>query len=93
VNADSGKNIGTIKSIQKNKDSVNLCKLRDRVALSIPHLTIGRQANEGEIFLVDIPENDFRELKKWAKFLTKEEKAVLKELAELKRKEFSVWGV
>ncbi len=93
VNADSGKSIGTIKSIQKNKDSVNKCKLRDRVALSIPHLTIGRQANEGEIFLVDIPENDFRELKKWAKFLTREEKAALKELAELKRKEFPVWGV
>ncbi len=93
VNADSGKNIGTIKSIQKNKDSVNKCKLRERVALSIPHLTIGRQANEGEIFLVDIPEKDFRELKKWAKFLTKEEKSVLKELAELKRKEFPVWGI
>ena len=44
-------------------------------------------------FLVDIPEKDFRELKKWAKFLTKEEKSVLKELAELKRKEFPVWGI
>ncbi len=93
INADTGKNIGTIKSIQKNKDSVNQCKLRDRVALSIPHLTIGRQANEGEIFLVDIPEKDFRELKKWAKFLTKEEKIILKELAELKRKEYPVWGI
>ena len=93
VNAATGKRIGSIKSIQKNKDSVNKCNQKDRVAISIPHLTIGRQANEGDIFLVDIPERDFRELKKWSKLLTKEEKAALKELAELKRKEFPVWGV
>jgi len=93
INAATGKKIGSIKSIQKNKDSVNKCNCKDRVAISIPNLTIGRQANEGDIFLVDISETEFRELKKWAKLLTKEEKAALKELAELKRKENPLWGV
>ncbi len=93
VNAATGKKIGQIKSIQKNKDSVNKCNCKDRVAISIPNLTIGRQAQEGELFLVDIPENDFRELKKWAKILSKEEKEILKELAELKRKDNPVWGI
>ena len=93
INAKTGARIGEIKSIQKNKDSVNKCACKDRVAFSIPHLTIGRQAHEGEIFLVDIPERDFRELKKWAKLLSKEEKSILKELAELKRKDFPVWGI
>jgi translation initiation factor 5B len=93
VNAATGKRIGSIKSIQKNKDSVNKCNQKDRVAISIPHLTIGRQANEGDSFLVDVPESDFRELKKWSKLLSKEEKQILRELAELKRKENPVWGV
>ena len=76
-----------------NKNNVNKCKKADRVAISIPHLTIGRQANEGDIFLVDVPEKDFRELKKWAKLLSKDEIATLKELAELKRRDNPVWGV
>ncbi len=93
VNAETGKNIGEIKSIQMNKNNVNKCNKSDRVAISIPHLTIGRQANEGDVFLVDVPERDFRELKKWAKLLSKDEISALKELAELKRKDNPIWGI
>ncbi len=93
INAETGKNIGSIKSIQKNKDNVSSAVKKDRVAISVPHLTIGRQAQEGEIFLIDIPESDFRELKKYSKLLSKEEIEILKEFADLRRKNNPVWGI
>ncbi len=93
INSKSGKVVGTVKSIQKNKLNVSKAEKKDRVAISVVNLTVGRQAEEQDIFLVDVPENDFRELKKWSKLLSKEDKEILKELAELKRKNNPVWGI
>jgi len=93
LNASTGKRIGDIKSIQKNKDSVNKAKKGDKVAISIPGATVGRQLAEGDIFIIDVSEDNFRELKKWSKLLSKDEINILKELAELKRRNNPVWGV
>ena len=40
-----------------------------------------------------IPENDFRKLKNLAKFLSKGEIELLKEIAEKMRKDNPMWGV
>jgi translation initiation factor 5B len=93
INADTGKRVAMIKSIQKNKISVNKAFKGDKIAISLPGVTVGRHLKEGEVYLIDVPEDDFRELKKWAKLLSKEEKEILKKLAELKRKENPVWGI
>ena len=56
-------------------------------------VTIGRQINEGETIYSAIPEDDFRKLKDLKKYLSEEEKKILKEIAIIKRKENSLWGI
>jgi len=54
---------------------------------------VGRQINEGDILYSDVPESDFKDLKKLKKYLNSEEIETLKEIAKLKRKENLTWGI
>jgi translation initiation factor 5B len=89
---EDGKPIGSIKSIQKDKRSVNEAKLGDEVAISVPGPTIGRQISEGDILHMDIPETDAKWLLSEAK-ITPEEKDTLMELIRVRRKEDRYWGL
>lgn len=89
---DGGK-LANLKSIQDGKDSLNELEEGKQAAISISGVTVGRQISEGDILYSDIPEDDFRKLKKLKKYLNKKEVGVLKEIAELKRKENSTWGI
>jgi translation initiation factor 5B len=89
---EDGKPVGNVKSIQKDKRSVEEAKLGDEVAISVPGPTIGRQISEGDILHMDIPESD-------AKWLLAKgdidpgEKDVLMELIRVRRKEDRYWGL
>jgi len=48
---------------------------------------------EGDILYTYLPESDFRKLKDNKKYLSRGEVEVLKEIAEIMRKENPVWGV
>ena len=54
---------------------------------------INLNVEEGDFLYTDIPENDFKKLKELKKHLSKMEIEVLKEVAEIKRKDNPVWGV
>ena len=43
--------------------------------------------------LSNIPEEDFRKLKEFKKYLGKDEIELLKEIAEIMRKKNPVWGI
>ncbi|MDD5331944.1 MAG: translation initiation factor IF-2 [Candidatus Nanoarchaeia archaeon] len=88
-----GKDIGSIKEIQLERENVNEAEKGKQVAIAIPGATIGRQINEADILLSSIPEPDFVQLKKLKKYLNREEVEVLREIAEIKRKNNPVWGV
>ncbi len=88
-----GSNAGHIKSMQKEQEEVAEAKRGDQVAISLPGITAGRQIKEDDIFMVDIPENDFRKLKEKKKLLKPEDLELMKELAEIKRKGNPVWGI
>ena len=88
-----GKKLTEIKSIQQEKDNLTRVEKGKQVAISMEHITIGRQINEGDILYSAIPEEDFRKLKNLIKHLTKPEIGLLKEIAEIMRKGNSVWGV
>jgi len=88
-----GSNAGYIKSMQLEQKEIAEPKRGDQVAISLPGVTAGRQIKEGDVLLVDISERDFRALKVSKKFLTKEDIDILKELAEIKRKENHIWGI
>ena len=88
-----GKDISVVKSIQHEKDSISKVEAGKQVALSLPGATVGRQINENDILYSAIPEPDFRKLKEFKKYLSKEEIEVMKEIAEMKRAQNPLWGI
>jgi len=88
-----GKKLTEIKSIQAEKENLTRVEKGKQVAISMEHIAVGRQINEGDILYSAIPEEDFRKIKKLTKHLTKEEIELLKEIAEIMRKDNPVWGV
>jgi len=88
-----GSRLKTVKSIQSEQETVEKAEKGKQVAISMDGITIGRQIGEIDIFISDIPEEDFRKLKEFKKHLSKEDKDLLKEIAEIKRKENPVWGI
>jgi len=89
----NGVSITEVKSIQADKESLSLVDKGRQVAFSLPHITAGRQIEEGDIVYSDINEEEFRKLKKLSKFLMKDEINTLKEIAEIRRKHNPVWGI
>lgn len=89
---EDGKPIGNVKSIQKDKRSVEEAKLGDEVAISVPGVTIGRQIEEGDILHMDIPESDAKWLLQKGD-ISPQEKDVLMELIRVRRKEDRYWGL
>jgi translation initiation factor 5B len=88
-----GKKLTDLKEIQDNKETVKEAEQGKEVAVSLPGITCGRQINEGDILYSDIPQEDFRELKKLTKYLTDREIQLLKEIAKIKRNENPTWGM
>jgi len=89
----NGKKITEIKSIQKDQETVNEAEKNQQVAVSLPKVTVGRQINENDILYSAVPEDDFRKLKEFKKYLTEEEIGILKEIAEIMRKKNPMWGI
>lgn len=88
-----GSTVGIVRGVQLNKADVAQAEYQQQVAASIEGATIGRQIIEGDILFVDLEEDEFRRLKEHKKQLAPHEIEVLKEFAEIKRKENPVWGI
>ncbi|MBI2665305.1 translation initiation factor IF-2 [Candidatus Woesearchaeota archaeon] len=88
-----GVQITSVKALQENKESVTVALQGRQLAMSMDGVTIGRQVNEGDFLYSDITENDFKRMKVFKKYLSKIEIEILKEIAEIKRKDNPVWGV
>ncbi|MBN2053089.1 translation initiation factor IF-2 [Candidatus Woesearchaeota archaeon] len=89
----TGRTLTTVKSIQSEKENLNRVEQGKEVAVSLPDVTCGRQINPNDILYSAIPEEDFRKLKKLKKYLTEAEVSVMKEIAEIMRKNNPVWGI
>lgn len=88
-----GREVTEVKSMQMDQENIEKAERGKQVAVSMEGVTVGRQLNEGEIIYSAIPENDFRKLKGLKKYLSEEEKQVLKEIAQIKRKTNAIWGI
>lgn len=88
-----GKRISTVKSMKEGKENVSLAEQGKQVAMAMDNVTVGRQVNEGDFLYTDIPEEDFVVLKSLKSHLSILETNVLKEIAEIKRKDNPVWGI
>jgi len=88
-----GSKTSEIKSLQSEGKNIQEAVKGKQVAISIPNVTVGRQIFESDILYSDIPEEDFVQYKKLKKYLKSDEIILLKEIAEIKRRENAVWGV
>ncbi len=80
-----GKEIGEIKEIQREMQTIPEAKAGDKVAISMEEPTIGRQIKEGEILYVKVPEADLKEiLAEFKNELSESEIELIEEIEKLK---------
>ena len=82
-----------VKSIQHEQETIEKAEKGKQAAVSLPDVTIGRQLHEGDILYSVIPEEQFRKYKEYKGLLSQEEIDVLKEIAEIMRKQNPMLGV
>ncbi|MCK4589104.1 MAG: translation initiation factor IF-2 [Nanoarchaeota archaeon] len=88
-----GEKLTSVKAMQEEKENITTAEAGKQVAVSMEGVTVGRQIHEGDVMYVDIPEEDFKKLKKLKKYLGKGEIELLKEIASIKRDDNPVWGI
>ena len=88
-----GSAITEAKGIQQEQENIEKVEKGKQVAVSLPNVTVGRQLHEGDILYSAIPEEHFRKLKEFKKYLTQDEISILKEIAEIMRKSNPMWGI
>ncbi|MEM4263589.1 MAG: translation initiation factor IF-2 [Candidatus Woesearchaeota archaeon] len=85
--------ITAVKGMQHEQENIPSAEKGRQVAVSLPDVIVGRQIKEGDILYSYIPEEDFRKFKEYKQYLTEDEKNLLKEIAEMMRRNNPVWGV
>ena len=88
-----GNTITTVRELQLDKKTINKAEKGKQVSASLDRVTVGRQIHEGDMLYTFISEEDFRQLKALKKYLTPEDIELLKEIAEIMRKQNPMWGV
>ena len=88
-----GQALTEVNSMQHEQKNIDKAEKGKQIAVSLPKVTVGRQINEEDILYSAVPEEDFRKFKEFKKLLTPEEIGLLKEIAEIKRKNNPVWGI
>jgi len=90
---ESGEKVGRIKNLQHEKESVQEAKEEMEVAVSIPGQNYERQLKTKKFLYSEISESQFRKFKKNKDLLSPNEIKILQEIAEIKRKDKSEWGM
>ena len=91
---DKGKKVGRIHQLQDKGQTLEKAEKGDDVALSIRGLDVGRDIGKDETLYVNLPESHVRQLvAKFLNELTSDQKEVLRELIQLKRKTEPWWGM
>lgn len=86
-----GKDVGNIKGIQSEGKTIQEATSGE-LAISIPGVTFDRELKQVQFLYSDLSERQFKMFKKHKDLLTDDEKKVLMEIAEIKRKGKDGWG-
>jgi translation initiation factor 5B len=93
LNNEQDEKIGRLKNIQSEKKSVEEATEKMEVAVSIPGVNFERQLSKNSFLYSEISESQFRKFKKNKDLLSENEKKILMEIAEIKRRKKEEWGV
>ncbi len=85
--------VGEIKTIEDQGNKLEEVGTGEKVAISVDGLTIGRQASAGDTLYSNLSEDNFRILKTRKHLLSPSDINVMKEIAQLHRKEKETWGL
>lgn len=85
-----GTNVGPINEIQDKGESIQRAEQGMQVAIALRKPTVGRHINENDVLYVRISDDELKELKALSVLLSSDEKEVLEELLEIKRKRYSI---
>lgn len=85
--------IGYVKEIQEDGDTIPTAPPSSKVALSIPGAIGDKHVHEGDVLWAGITEDQYLLLKENAKFLSAQQKSIIKSFAELMRERNPLWGV
>ena len=88
-----GHPLGEIREIQLNKESIHEAVKGKQVAISMHGVTIGRQIKEGDTLYTFLTEDEYRKYKELLRYLGPDEREILREIAQIMRKENPLWGV
>jgi translation initiation factor 5B len=88
-----GRELTVVKGLQLEQENIEKAEKGKQVAVSMPNVIIGRQIHEGDTLYSAIPEEHFRTFKEFKQYLTNDEKELLKEIAQIMRKNNAVWGI
>jgi translation initiation factor 5B len=86
-----GRDIGRIRSLRSGDEVLKESVMGDEVAVAIEGVTVGRQIDVEDILYVDIMESRIKNLNDFD--LNDDERMVLDELIEIKRKTEPFWGM
>jgi len=92
INRDDEK-IGHVKEIQLEKNNVKEATKKQEVAISMPGINFERQLKVGESLYTNLGESQFRKFKEHKDLLSSDEKAILQEIAGIKRRTSETWGI
>ena len=85
-----GTEVGVLKALQKDNESVPTAEAGSELAASIDGAVVGRNVREGDVLLVSIPESSARALR--GETLSPSEAAILEEVTRLHRASQPFWG-
>lgn len=90
---EEGKRVGKVESLQDKGENLPSASKGQKVAMAMKEAVFGKDFQEGDIIYVDIPENHYKILESELKnTLNDDEKEILQEIVEIKRKKDSTWG-
>jgi translation initiation factor 5B len=90
---EDGAVVGVVKGIQERNENIGSATVGKEVAISIDGPTVGRQIHEGDILYVNIPEKHARIVEQELKpKLSEDEREVLEDFMDIKRKKGPFWG-
>ncbi len=88
-----GEKIARVKAIQEEKTTLKEAAKAKEIAISLPGVNFERQLKQGELLYSNLSEFQFRKFKENRELLSSDEKSVLGEIAEIKRRGNVTWGV
>ncbi len=90
---EQGDEIGKVKRMQKDKETIEQATQEQEVAISVPGITFDRQLSDKNYLYSDLSEYQFREFKKNKELLTTDEIQTMQKIAQIKRAVKPTWGV